>query len=491
MARVLLVDDEAEHRQTVADVVRALGHEVVEACCGNEGVDKVGLGGYGLAVIDHAMPDLGGAAVVEAMRVQGDRTPVIMLLSDFKRATLAVLMKLGVADMVTKPLRSAELEEKIGKLLGRGDSATTPEPVAPPAPAPVSAPAPAQAQAPAQRPISRPADAATRPTPPHSTPVTSARGSLSSPPVALPGRAGSLSSTPAAPPVRAGSLSSTPAAAPVRAGSLSSTPAAAPVRPTSLPATPAVAVSASALPAVSDEPADAKVLIVDHMDAVRRALAALIPEGLGVHTCRNIGDAQLKMRAHSYRLIFFDADLPVNGLPGLIDQFRLQQKEAVFVGVEIAKETGEPEHKDSLVFDDMVTRPFDETLIAEVADQFTGSFQRVVSLEGEDLLRIATFRGRRPRLDAYLEHLDRRLQQHLHGLAEACVDSVLVDVTCLPQAHAPRAARFVADLLAKQAALGLKLRLVAAAPLQEALRTLPETRDLRTFFTVEEARAAG
>ena len=417
MARVLLVDDEAEHRKTVADVVRALGHQVVEACSGSEGVDKAAPGGFALAVIDHALPDLSGAAVVEAMRVQGNRTPVIMLMSDFKRATLAALMKLGVAEMITKPLHAAELEEKIARLVGRGAAVVPVDP-----PAPEAAPSPAAA--PAQPPSALPSVAAARAAVTASSPGTPARTS--------------------------------------------------PTAPTS-----------------PDEPADAKVLIVEHMDAACRALASLIPEGLGVHTCHNIFDAQLKMRARSYRLIFFDAELPVNGLPGLIDQFREQQKEAVFVGVEVAKEDGEPERKDSGVFDDMVARPFDATLIAEVADQFTGSFQRVVSLEGEDLLTVASFRGRRPRLDAYLEHLDKRLQHHLRGLAEACVDSVIVDVTCLPQAYTPRAARFVADLLLKQAALGLQLRLVAAAPLQEALRALPEIRDLRSYFTLQDARAAG
>ncbi len=440
MARVLLVDDEAEHRKTVADVVRALGHQVVEACSGSEGVDKAAPGGFALAVIDHALPDLSGAAVVEAMRVQGNRTPVIMLMSDFKRATLAALMKLGVAEMITKPLHAAELEEKIARLVGRGAAVVPVDP-----PAPEAAPSPAAA--PAQPPSALPSVAAARAAVTASSPGTPAR---TSPPSIAAARAAVTASSPGTP-----------------------------------------ARTSPTAPTSPDEPADAKVLIVEHMDAACRALASLIPEGLGVHTCHNIFDAQLKMRARSYRLIFFDAELPVNGLPGLIDQFREQQKEAVFVGVEVAKEDGEPERKDSGVFDDMVARPFDATLIAEVADQFTGSFQRVVSLEGEDLLTVASFRGRRPRLDAYLEHLDKRLQHHLRGLAEACVDSVIVDVTCLPQAYTPRAARFVADLLLKQAALGLQLRLVAAAPLQEALRALPEIRDLRSYFTLQDARAAG
>jgi DNA-binding response OmpR family regulator len=255
---------------------------------------------------------------------------------------------------------------------------------------------------------------------------------------------------------------------------------------------PAVAAAAtSPALAAADEPWEAKVLIVDHMDAARGALAALIPAGLGVHTSRNVNEAQLKLRARSYRLIFFSLDLPVNGLPGLIDQMRQLQKEAVFVGVAVAKENGEPpEHKDAIVFDELVTRPFDEALIADLSDQFSGSFQRVVELSGEDLLKVATFRGRRTRLDAYLEHLEKKLQHHLHGLAEACVDRVVIDLLHLPHGHSARAARFVADLVAKNTALGVELRLVAAPPLQEALHALPEAKDVHCFHSVDEARAA-
>jgi DNA-binding response OmpR family regulator len=341
--------------------------------------------------------------------------------------------------MITKPLHIAELEEKIAKLLGRGGAAEAPAPV------PVAAvPAPV-AEAPASRPV---------------------------PPSPRPGSLPSMSAAPAPTP-RPGSLSSVPAAP--RAAPPSSVPA-----PVSLPAFAAV-----------DEPAGAKVLIVEHMEAASRALAALIPAELGVHTSRSTNEAQLKMRANAYRLVYFDIDLPVNALPALMNQLRQLQRDAVFVGVAVAKENGEPpDTKDALVFDEIVTRPFDEQLIHDLSDQFTGSFQHLVELSGENLLRVAAFRGRRPRLDAYLEQLDKRLGQLLHGLAEACVDQAVIDLLQLPPAHAARVARFAGDLLARQAALGLALRLVATPPLQEALRAQPDTKDVRCFHSVEEAQAA-
>ena len=286
---------------------------------------------------------------------------------------------------------------------------------------------------------------------------------------------------------RATSLASTPAVHAPRV-SLSSVPALGNARANSLGSMPVV----SAAPVLADEPAEAKVLIVDHMDAVCRALAALIPPGLGVHACRSVNDAQLRMRSGHYKLIFFDVDLPVNGLPALIDQCRLLQREAVFVGVAIAEEDGEaPVHlNDGFVFDDIITRPFDPILVAELSDQFSGAFQHLVELSGENLLRVAAFRGRRPRLDAYLDNLERKLRVQLQGLADACIDQVIVDLTHLPPAHAARVARFVGDLLLKQAVLGLQLRLVAEPQFQEALRALPETREVHCFQTVDEAQLA-
>jgi CheY-like chemotaxis protein len=452
MATVLLADDEAAPRDLVGRVAREMGHDVVEARSGPEALDLAGRGGIALLVVDHALPGLGGGEVLEALRVRGDKTPAIVLLTDFKRATLASLMRLGVADLIAKPLREEELREKLQKHTAPQEApAATPQ--APSVKTAPSLPETGARLAPSPAPRSVPQAAAASP---RSGPVPVPR------------------SVPATPTASSGALAATKAPA----GSPRSVPAA------------ARAGSQAALLALNPgEPAEAKVLIVDHMEAARQALCALIPEGLGVHSCATLEEAQLRMRARRYRVIFFDVDLPVSGLPALIDHLKQSQKEAVFVGVAVAKEDGSPPHDDR-TFDELVTRPFDEAQIAGMADQFSGTFQLLVTLEGESLLRVAAFRGRRSRLDAYLEHLEKVLHARFQGMAEACIDQVVIDLSSAPAGHAARVARFAAELLAREAPLGLSLRLVAGAALQDALRALPEGRLAACFDTVEAAQSA-
>ena len=387
MARVLSVDDSSADRQQVADLVRGLGHEVVEAADGVEGMEKAAAGGFALILIDLAMPNLDGPGLLEALRVQGDGTPVIMLMPEMKRPVVAALMKQGISGMLPKPLNLAEAGAQIAKVVGA---------------APVAA-------------------------------------------------------------------ESTPAAA-------------APAAPSASAASAARAAGETAAP-------DPAVLIVDHMEEVRDLLRALVPEDAGVHSCASDREATLLLRKHAYRVVYFDVELPVAGLPALIGTWRGLRPEATFVGVLPPRQVETAASAEQLAFDDTLLRPFEPELVADQVDQYALGYRRVVSVVEENLLRVAAFRGRRALLDRYLEHLEARLGVVFRQLVEGAFDRAIVDLTRLPPAHAPRAARFLAHLLQSQAAMGLELRLVAGPAITEALATLPETRDVHCFASVEAARA--
>ena len=381
MARVLSVDDSSADRQLIAGLVRELGHEVVEAADGVEGVEKAAAGGFALILIDLAMPGLDGAGLLEALRVQGDRTPVIMLMPEMKRPVVAALMKLGISGMLPKPLNPAEASAQIAKVLP------------PPAP-PEAPPAPAE-----------PAPAAAR------------------------------------------------------------------------------AADETAAPG-------AEVLIVNHMEEARQLLRAQVPEGVGVHSCASEQEATLLLRRHPYKIVYFDVELPVAGLPALIAQYRALQPEATMVGVLGSRRAAsEGVAADYLAFDDTVARPFDPELVADQVDQYAQDYRRIVTVVEDNLLTVAAFRGRRALLDRYLDRLKTRLGAVFHQLVEGAFDRAIVDLRKLPPGHAPRAARFLAELLQSQAAMGLELRLVAAPAIAEALAVLPETQGFRCFASVGEALA--
>jgi two-component system cell cycle response regulator len=68
MARVLVVEDQAENRDLMAYLLRAFGHEVETAADGAEGLESARRRRPDLAVIDIQMPVMDGLELVGALK---------------------------------------------------------------------------------------------------------------------------------------------------------------------------------------------------------------------------------------------------------------------------------------------------------------------------------------------------------------------------------------------------------------------------------------
>ena len=77
--RVLVVDDEAPVRDTIAAVLVADGHEVELAHDGADGLRRFIAGTFDLVVTDKAMPHMSGDRLAAAIKKLGSRTPIILL----------------------------------------------------------------------------------------------------------------------------------------------------------------------------------------------------------------------------------------------------------------------------------------------------------------------------------------------------------------------------------------------------------------------------
>src|SRR2546423_15676228 len=78
MAGVLVVDDEADIRHLVRELLERAGHDVMEAGDGNEGLRVFFSSRPDLVVLDVSMPGLDGWGTLERIRELGD-VPVLML----------------------------------------------------------------------------------------------------------------------------------------------------------------------------------------------------------------------------------------------------------------------------------------------------------------------------------------------------------------------------------------------------------------------------
>jgi PAS domain S-box-containing protein len=76
---ILVIDDDEDVRAFLADSLEALGHRVVSAASGAEGLELLDDKGVDLALIDYAMPGMNGAEVARAARAARPDLPILFV----------------------------------------------------------------------------------------------------------------------------------------------------------------------------------------------------------------------------------------------------------------------------------------------------------------------------------------------------------------------------------------------------------------------------
>jgi DNA-binding NtrC family response regulator len=103
MARVLIVDDEANMRRILAVLLRGDGHTVTEAGGAKDAIAAVAAGPFDLVITDQRMKDGEGLDVLAACQDADPALPVVILTA-FATVELAVeALRRGAFDFLTKP----------------------------------------------------------------------------------------------------------------------------------------------------------------------------------------------------------------------------------------------------------------------------------------------------------------------------------------------------------------------------------------------------
>ncbi|HEY2585858.1 MAG TPA: SpoIIE family protein phosphatase [Tepidisphaeraceae bacterium] len=105
-ARLLVVDDNEDNRETLARRLRRRGFEVGLAADGYQALDAIGREAYDLVLLDVQMPGLSGFDVLKQLRIDHapTRLPVIIATARTDREDIVEALNLGANDYVTKPL---------------------------------------------------------------------------------------------------------------------------------------------------------------------------------------------------------------------------------------------------------------------------------------------------------------------------------------------------------------------------------------------------
>jgi signal transduction histidine kinase/CheY-like chemotaxis protein len=119
IATILLVDDDPEVRVATAGLLRMAGHQVIEVGSGGAALDRMDLEGeqIDVVIIDFAMPGMNGVEVARVIRRSWPRVSVLFITGFADQAVLAADATIG--EILSKPFRGAELEEKINLALRR------------------------------------------------------------------------------------------------------------------------------------------------------------------------------------------------------------------------------------------------------------------------------------------------------------------------------------------------------------------------------------
>lgn len=120
MARIVLVEDEADIAMLVHTKFRNAGHDVTVASDGQAGLAAVLEARPDIVLLDVMMPMMDGYTVCEHIREHFGPVapPVVVLLSARSQAVDRQRgVDAGCDDYITKPFRPAELLDRVSRLL--------------------------------------------------------------------------------------------------------------------------------------------------------------------------------------------------------------------------------------------------------------------------------------------------------------------------------------------------------------------------------------
>jgi PAS domain S-box-containing protein len=119
-SRILVVDDDGDVRDAISTLVRALGHETVEAASGQAALDLLERDRrFDLLIIDFAMPLMHGAELATLARQEIPGVPMLFVSG---AAEAPEGSEIGDARVLKKPFHQADLAQKLRDLLCRETS---------------------------------------------------------------------------------------------------------------------------------------------------------------------------------------------------------------------------------------------------------------------------------------------------------------------------------------------------------------------------------
>jgi DNA-binding NtrC family response regulator len=117
--RVLVVDDHAQARESVADVLRQAGYDVATCASASEALGQLARQPVDVVVTDLQMPGMNGLEFIREMERRRVGAQVLMITAHASVASAVEAMRLGAFDYLEKPFDVAKLERSVAQACDR------------------------------------------------------------------------------------------------------------------------------------------------------------------------------------------------------------------------------------------------------------------------------------------------------------------------------------------------------------------------------------
>jgi CheY-like chemotaxis protein len=117
MTKILIIDDSLLARTMLNRILKELGHEVIMATNGSEGLDMAGVQKPDCILLDFLLPDMNANNVLLTLKERKIDIPVIVLTANIQSSIKKECMESGAVAVLNKPAKKEEVSEIIERSL--------------------------------------------------------------------------------------------------------------------------------------------------------------------------------------------------------------------------------------------------------------------------------------------------------------------------------------------------------------------------------------
>lgn len=114
---ILIIDDEASLRQTLARILQRAGFEVTTAANGKDGLSLVNDHPFDLLYLDIRMPDVSGLELLKTIHAKFPELPVILFTAQPDLNSAVEALRRGATDYLLKPLKPQAVIDRTQAIL--------------------------------------------------------------------------------------------------------------------------------------------------------------------------------------------------------------------------------------------------------------------------------------------------------------------------------------------------------------------------------------